>query len=273
MRRHSITIVLALVTAGALPMKGPVVAKAATAGTPLLSEDFSAAALDPNRWYVPKYVAAGDGTFIGRTQMRVSQDTPLPTPSGGTVCLPIESHNPKGFSFYGSEIISKQAFAVGAGLDITVRARMQSGKHGGLVGGIFLYALNQGSDTLHDEIDFELLTNAPDKVQTNIYGNEPLGLGHVEMVPYKSGTVADEHTYEVRWTPKEVSWLLDGQVVRTTTANIPARPMSLYLNIWAPDQYWPQGFSAAIQPVSTKEANSVLDALCVRSVTVRPLQP
>ncbi len=56
----------------------------------------------------------------------------------------------------------------------------------GIVGGLFLYALAPGSNTLHDEIDFELLSNVPDQVQTNIYGNEPLGIGHVEFIPYRS---------------------------------------------------------------------------------------
>ena len=53
-------------------------------------------------------------------------------------------------------IFTKQIFNLDKGLDITVRAKMNTTAPG-IVGGIFLYALKPGSNTIHDEIDFELL--------------------------------------------------------------------------------------------------------------------
>jgi beta-glucanase (GH16 family) len=241
------------------------------AATQSLHDDFNGASLDAKTWYIPTHDPKGDGTFVGRTQFRATQDSALPKVAAGNVRIPLQSYNPDAHSFYGTEIITKQQFAVGAGLDIVVRARMDNARYRGIVGGIFLYFLKAGSDTLHDEIDFELLTNAPDQVQTNIYGEEPLGIGHSQMIPFKSGTIADYHTYEIQWRPGEVSWLIDGNLVRRETKNIPTHPMNFYLNAWAPDPGWPEGYSKLIQPARSKETNIILNALYVDTVVIRPL--
>jgi beta-glucanase (GH16 family) len=170
-------------------------------------------------------------------------------------------------------MITRQAFALGHGLDIKIRAKMNSAAHPGLVGGIFLYALKPGSDTIHDEIDFELLTNRPGEVQTNIYAHETLGVGHVVFVPYPAGSMADYHDYEIRWTAKQVTWSIDGRLVRTTTENVPTEPMKFHFNIWAPDRYWPGGFNAAIQPATSADTNTVLDYVSVQSISIRSMEP
>lgn len=127
----------------------------------------------------------------------------------------------------------------------------------GIVGGIFLYALKEGSTTLHDEIDFELLTNLPQVVQTNIYSNEPLGEGHPQFVAYDSGSINDFHTYEIKWRPDEVSWFIDGNLVRRETKNIPAGPMSFHLNIWVPDTDWLEAFDPDLQPEPSFATNQI----------------
>jgi len=228
--------------------------------------------LDPGIWSIPGEGPSGDGSLVGRTQLRKAPQASLPPVSGNHVCLPIETFNPASTTtFLGSEIFSGSQFALGTGLDVKVRAHMDSAAHGGIVGGIFLYALKPDSTTLHDEIDFELLTNVKDMVQTNIYGNENLGDGHVELIPLKGGSITDDHDYEIRWQPGQVTWLVDGQQVRTTTDNVPTGPMAFYLNIWAPDHWWPRAYDAALQPTQNKTENQVLDALCVASVSVKPL--
>jgi beta-glucanase (GH16 family) len=150
---------------------------------------------------------------------------------------------------------------------------MTNSDHRGIVGGIFFYFLEPGSATLHDEIDFELLTNAPGRIQTNVYADEPLGDGHPQSIPYASGSIADWHTYEIKWVPGRVSWIVDGVAVRTTTSNVPTHPMNFYLNAWVPDHWWPLAYSESIQPAASKESNVVLDSLCVDRVVVRPLPP
>jgi beta-glucanase (GH16 family) len=244
----------------------------AAGGGTLLHDDFNGPSVDPTLWHIPTFTASGDGTFVGRTQFRVTEDSGLPATSRGTLVVPIESYNPKQPSFLAGELISNQAFSAGKGIDVIVRARMNAPLRPGIVGGLFLYALAPGSNTLHDEIDFELLSNVPDKVQTNMYGNEPLGVGHVEFVPYRNGSMTEFHDYEIKWTPKSVSWLIDGQLVRTVTSNIPIGPMRYYLNLWAPDPAWPGGYSAAIQPVRTASENETVGSLLVDTVTVRALE-
>jgi beta-glucanase (GH16 family) len=256
-----------LVLAGALTATLP-----AWADTPL-DESFAGKSVDPKEWELPTFQANGDGTFIGRTQFRVTQNSSLPKTDAHGAVIPIETFNGKEPSFLATEMISRREFAVGTGLDITVRAKMNSAAHPGIVGGIFLYALKPGSSTIHDEIDFELLTNRADAVQTNIYASEELGTGHVVFVTYPTGGMTDYHDYEIRWTTKDVTWLIDGKPVRTTTEHVPTEPMKFFFNIWAPDAHWPGGFNAAIQPVTDAKANSVLDYLSVASIKVKTIEP
>lgn len=243
-------------------------------GSILLKDNFSGPSVDARLWHIPTWESPSDGTFIGRTQLAVTQNSALPAIVAGNVLIPIQTHNPRGESaFYGTELISNRNFPLGQGLDIKVRAKISTTNHPGLVAGIFLYTLKPGSNTLHDEIDFEFLTNRPDQVQTNIYGNEPLGLGHAEFRPFATGLMSDYHTYEIIWTAAKVSWLIDGKVVRSTTENIPTGAMQFYLNNWAPDHYWPQAYNPEIQPAKEAAANVVLDALTVDSVTIRAVAP
>lgn len=255
-----------LVLAAALSASLP-----AFAGT-LLDESFAGKPVDPKHWQIPTFTATGDGTFIGRTQFRVTQNSGLPKTDAHGAMIAIETFNQAEPSFLGTEMISRQEFSAAKGLDVVIRARMNSAAHPGIVGGIFLYALKPGSNTIHDEIDFELLTNRPSEVQTNIYAHEELGVGHVVFVPYPSGGMESYHDYEIRWTAKDVTWLIDGKPVRTTTENVPNERMKFYFNIWAPDHHWPGGFNAAIQPVTDAGNNSMLDYLSVASIKVRTIE-
>lgn len=241
----------------------------------LLSDTFAGPVVDAGLWRQPLRESAGDGTFVGRTRFRTAGDSPLPTIESGRLVLPLRSFNaadPAERSFWGSELISRRSFTVDEGLDLFVRAKFDHRGNPGLVAGIFLYALKPGSVTLHDEIDFELLSNLPDRAQTNIYGNEELGVGHTELIPYRSGSIADIHDYEIRWTRDSVTWLIDGQVVRTTGNLVPAGPMEFYLNVWAPDAAWAKAYSPLVEPATAPKDDRVLGALIVEQVTIKPLR-
>jgi len=242
--------------------------------TVFLSDDFTGTSVGSANWYIPTWTSSTDGTYLGRTQLRCTQSSSLPSASNSNAIIAVQSYNPAGFSFYGTEIISKQSFSVGQGIDITVRAKMDNPTQG-IVGGIFLYSLKPGSSTLHDEIDYELLTNVTNQVQTNIYGNEPLGAGHTQFVSYASGSVTSYHTYEIKWLPTQVSWYLDGSLVRTDTAHVPTGPMNFYLNAWVPDSGWAQAYNAAIQPVASASANQVysmsVDSVNIQSIVAAPV--
>lgn len=236
----------------------------------LFDDDFNDDIASSRRWHIPTWQSPTDGTYIGRTQFRVSQNSPLPSADNGNVRITVESYNPTGLSFYGTDLISNQAFLPSEeGLRITVRAKMENSTPG-IAGGIFLYALTPGSTTLHDEIDFEFLTTAPHGVETNIYANEPLGTGHPRFIPYLSGSITDYHTYEILWQTSQVTWLVDGRTVRTESSHVPTQPMNLHLNVWVPGSEWLEGYSADLQPVSSPDSNRIF-TMSVDSVSVEYL--
>jgi beta-glucanase (GH16 family) len=223
----------------------------------LFHDDFNESTLSSNSWHIPIWQSPTDGTFIGRTQFRVTQNSSLPSSASGEARIPIELYNPTGFSFYGTDLISNKTFSPEKEVKVNVRARMNASTKG-VVGGIFLYTLKPGSTTMHDEIDFELLTNHPNEVQTNIYGNEPFGRGHPQFVAYPhGGTMYDHHDYEIRWTESQVSWYIDGVLVRTDTEYVPSGPMYFHLNIWAPGPEWAEAYNSGLQPVTSIRDNVI----------------
>ena len=231
-----------------------------------LYDDFNGDIVSSSRWHIPTWKSPTDGTFVGRTQFRCTQHSSLPACKDSNAIITVETYNPTGFSFYGTDLISNQSFCVGKGIHITVRAKMDTETRG-IVGGIFLYALKPGSTTLHDEIDFEILTNLPNGVQTNIYSNEALDTGHPQFVSYTSGRITDYHIYEIKWEPKQVSWFIDGNLVRTETKYVPNGPMNFHLNIWVPDWRWDEAYDANLQPTTSPGSNQIF-SMSVDSVNI-----
>jgi hypothetical protein len=204
--------------------------------------------------HIPTWVGPNDGTYVGRTQFRTSQNSPLPLLKNGYARIELATYNPTGFSLYGTDLISNQSFSTTPkGITVTFVVRMQNPFPKGSVGGLFLYSLKEGSNTIHDEIDFELLGNDPGKVHTNIYGNEPLGVGHPASYLFKSGSATTFHTYKIFWSNDLVVWYVDGVAVRTVTSAetpIPAGPMFIHVNFWAPDIDWVEAYNPALLPTT-----------------------
>jgi len=98
-----------------------------------------------------------------------------------------------------------------------------------------------------DEIDFEFVGAQLESAQTNYYfqgipdynnGGNTTGLTDVH---------ANEHTYEIDWTPDQITWSIDGNSIRTknradtwnATANrydFPQSPARVQLSIWPAGQ-------------------------------------
>ena len=212
-----------------------------------LYDDFSGSTVNAGNWHIPTWLSPTDGTFVGQTQFRCIQNAPLPVVSNSNAIIALDTYNPTGSGFYGTDLIGNQLFTLGRGITVTVRAKMNAPIPAGVVGGIFLYAPPAGTNNApHDEIDFELLGNDPNHVWTNIYGNEPLGAGHPATHSYASGSATDYHTYQIRWLPNQVSWYLDDALIRTVTnqSPVPAGPMYVHLNMWVPGS----DFTAAYNP-------------------------
>ena len=239
---------------------------------PLLSENFTKSSMDKKIWRIPTWLSSNDGTYLGRTQIRCSQNAKLPTVKNGNARIQLDTYNPTGFSFYGTELISKQSISVGQGVLVTVVAKADTPFPRGVVGGIFLYALDENSDTIHNEIDFEIMGNRPYQIQTNIYGNENLGAGHPVFCYLPSGTITDYHKYQILWLPNQVLWFIDDILVETdiNMSPLPTGPMYLHINMWAPSSDWAEAYDASIQP--TGKSTNKTYTLLVDSIKIENLE-
>lgn len=235
----------------------------------LFHDDFNGSMASSDYWHIPTRKSPPKGTFIGRTQFKCTQDSALPAQQNGNAMITLESHNPTRLSFYGTDLISNQSFALGQGIRVRVRAKMDTSVPG-IVGGIFLYALNQGETKICDEIDFELLTNHPNDVRTNVYRRGGPATGAPQSVPYPSGSITGYHTYEIEWLPDQVSWFIDGNLVRTERENVPTGVMTVHLNLWAPNLKWTLAYSSELKPVRSPSSNKIF-SMSVDSVDVESI--
>ena len=201
---------------------------------------------------------ASGGSFYGRTQQRQQ----LPTSSAGDLQLQLDTFaDSTGRAFLGSEIISRQTFLPGSnGIAFEVRARLDTAVPG-IVLGIFGYNFNSVTN-LHDEIDFELLGNDAssnaNRVQTNIYANQPLGAGDPIFEP--DNGLTSFHTYRIEWRTTSVRWFIDGTLVREDTQNVPQGALALHMNIWAPASDWTQAYSNGLQPTNSATTDQTYTA-------------
>lgn len=222
-------------------------------------DDFNGVAVDKTIWTYP----TGDPSFYGQTQIRPN----YPSVSNGLLHLQLDTYNPTGDSFYGSEIISRGAVKPdpvnGTGIIMEVRARMVTPVKG-LVGGLFLY--NYFTDTEHSEIDFELLSNIPNKVHTNIYANVPLGIGNPELDGIQQLDITKFNNYRIEWFPDRVRWFINNQLVRDNTTTVPKDDLAVHLNFWVPRCDFAIACDASLIPASRPEGNKsyLLDVDWVR---------
>ncbi len=230
----------------------------------LMQENFSGDAVDVTRWHYPYW----GGYELGRT---IFKDDSYPKIQDGNVIISVESYNPEDDSkstFYGTSLVSNRYFPLDRKyVHVKVRAKMNSSTPG-IVGGIFLFAFRGEDNSLHDELDFEIVTSEPDAVMTNVYKNEPLWAGHPEFTTYASGSITDYHTYEIKWEPDKVSWFVDGNLIRTETERVPAIPMELHLNAWVADEVWVQAYNPDLQPATSVNDNQIF-AMSVDFVEIR----
>lgn len=224
----------------------------------LFHDDFLGSIVNWEKWHIPTWVSPTDGTYVGRTQFRCTQNSSLPEAAYGNAFIILDTYNPTGASFYGTDLISDGYFWPDRGLLLTVRAKMDAPIPEGIVGGIFLYAPPSSSfNTLHDEITFELLTSDPYEIHTNIYGYEPLGTGNPDSCYYDYGSITDYHIYEIEWFLDQVSWYVDGNLIRTVTTQspIPEGPMYVHLNMWAPGSDFADAYDPNLEYTTSPSLN------------------
>lgn len=227
--------------------------------TTLLFDDFTGSTLDESTWYLPQ----GAGTFFGRTQIKppaYGGQNLRPVVAGGSVTLQLDTHNASaltaGDSFWGHEIRTQQTFSAGSGISIEARVRYLGTPPGGIAGGFFSYAADGGSNP--DEVDFELLSNdvGTSMILTNLYDSEnPSPSGDVAHLVVPGLDLTAWNTYEIRWLPDRVQWLINGIQIRQRLGAVPNDPSEVRLNLWAPGSSFAIAYDGALQPAATAAAN------------------
>lgn len=249
----------ALRSVGAVALLALLVGATAASGEVLLDDDFDGSALDPVLWFQP----VGEGTFLGRTQLRSPSD-PVEI-VGGVLRLALDTHNPTalilGDSFLGSEIVSQEAFspALGAGgIAIETRARLVTPLAPGLVASLFLYDLV--GPQIRDEIDCELLTNFAlsegEELLTNVFDDAGFAApGAVAANEVHGLDPTAFNDYTIWWRSDRIQWFVNGNLVRQEFLVLPQTPLRVRLNHWAPDAAFALAYSAALQPTADPNAN------------------
>ncbi|KAL8922670.1 MAG: hypothetical protein Q9208_004983 [Pyrenodesmia sp. 3 TL-2023] len=118
-----------------------------------------------------------------------------------------------------------------------VSAQMKSSRGQGVVSAFILMS------DVKDEIDFEFVGTDLRTAQSNFYFQGITNYDNGENLTVKSSTFEDYHTYEIDWSPTQLTWSVDGATQRTvkrsdtwnTTTNryhYPQTPSRVMLSLW-----------------------------------------
>lgn len=110
--------------------------------------------------------------------------------------------------------------------------------------------------SVKDEIDYELVGNEMTTAQTNFYWQGALDYTKGQKSSVSSDTSQNYHTYTIDWQEDQISWIIDGQTVRTLNKQdtynatsdsyaYPQTPARMQFGLW------PGG--AANQPEGTRQ--------------------
>ena len=177
---------------------------------------------DKGRWYV------SDGWNNGAHQNCTWSKKQLKTGSGA-LTMSFDKAEVKDRDYACAEIRTRQRFSYG-----TYEARMKTDTGSGINAAFFTY-IGKDSKEPHDEIDFEVLTKDPSKVQVNVFVS---GKGDNEkMIDVKGGSDAGFNDYAFVWKPDELSWYVNGELLHTVTdpTKIPSHPQKIFFSLWGSD--------------------------------------
>lgn len=145
--------------------------------------------------------------------------------------------------YNGNMLLTMPANSVGTVLASTVnmwygnvKAKIKTSRGAGVVTAFILFS------DVKDEIDYEWVGTELDTAQTNYYFQGIPNYDNSGNITL-SNTFDNFHTYEINWTPDEITWLVDGQVGRTkkrsetwnATSNqwaFPQTPSRVQISIW-----------------------------------------
>ncbi|RWA77615.1 MAG: glycosyl hydrolase family protein [Mesorhizobium sp.] len=178
---------------------------------------------DRSRWFV------SDGWSNGAHQNCIwSKD--LVRLSDGVLSLGFEKRKLKDREFACAEIQTKQRFGYGV-----YEARMKTDTGSGLNAAFFTYIGPQDKKPW-DEIDFEVLTKDPSKVQVNSYiqGKPKNG----KLVDVEGGADKGFNDYGFVWEKNRLRWYVNGKLVNEVTNpdELPTNPQKIFFSLWGSDK-------------------------------------
>jgi beta-glucanase (GH16 family) len=231
----------------------------ATPGTVVFRDDFSGSALDTSKW------------MVGTWSMQRTRYGNTPGVANGLATLRLDTYNAQapGTAMRGTEILSRQVYPRGTGLEFSARLRFRSMPNG-LVMGFYTWAPEPGMASTSDEMDFEFLSNwnnqnqaGGDRVLMSTYNDWNYatsrffdGVHHSDARPPISGLDLEKfNTFTIRWLPQRTEWLVNGVKVHSTSQALADEAMPIKLNFWAPNTVWGDAYSAGLMPTGDPGAN------------------
>lgn len=176
--------------------------------------------LDRARWLV------SDGWDNGKHQNCTWAKDQV-TVTDGIASLSFEPKPYKARDYSCGEIQTKARFGYGV-----YEARIKSsGVAPGLNAAFFSY-IGPVHKQPHDEIDFEILTKDPTKVQLNAYIDGKAG--NEKLVDVPGGADRDFNDYAFVWEKEKLQWYINGKLVHelTSPAQLPSHPQKIFFSLW-----------------------------------------
>lgn len=263
--------------------------------TVLVNEQFNGSFVDTS---VFTFSGSGPESFFGRTQLN-SPSLPglfdAPPVSNGSLMLRLNTFNPFGSAagnlFLADEIRTIQQFAPTPTTSLTyeIRARFVDDAVNplgpGLVGGLFTFGVdaNFPNPNERDEVDFELLSNFPDFVLTNVFDDQGFSsagsgqfanLFNLDPTVQPSPQTTDFIDYRLEVSTSSIDFFINDVLVRSETSLLAIEPQDFRLNINAPDQFFASAFSADLQPTANPDLNETfileVDSLVITETSSIP---
>ncbi|OBQ95008.1 MAG: glycosyl hydrolase family protein [Mesorhizobium sp.] len=178
---------------------------------------------DRSRWFV------SDGWSNGNHQ-NCTWSKDLVRLSDGVLSLSFEKRKLKDREFACAEVQTKQRYGYGV-----YEARMKTDTGSGLNAAFFTYIGPQDKKPW-DEIDFEVLTKDPTKVQVNSYiqGKPKNG----KLVDVEGGADKGFNDYGFVWEKDRLRWYVNGKLVNEVTNpdELPTNPQKIFFSLWGSDK-------------------------------------
>lgn len=192
-----------------------------------------------SRWYV------SDGWDNGKHQNCTWSKNQVSL-ADGKLLLSFEKKPFKNRDYSCAEVQTKERFSYG-----TYEARMKTDTGSGLNAAFFSY-IGPVHKQPHDEIDFEVLTKNPAKVQVNTYiDGKPR---NEKLVDVPGGADKGFNDYAFVWEKGRMRWFVNGKLVHEVTgpAQSPTHAQKIFFSLWGSDtlREWMGPFSDPGKPVT-----------------------